>query len=334
VFETAPGGPRLRGVRVEAAGAGAPAETNGHGRFEIAGLPPGLATLRLSKPGFAPLDTQADAREDAAEETYVLSPLETPRRLDDAEILTVQQAMATPALAGPYRVAILDAPRSDMTLSEIRSWRARLGDTARAGFYAPWLTVPGGRAAPPSGHVCGLIAEAEARDGPHRAGANLGLRHADGVTLAISDAEQALLNPDGINAIRAFPGRGVRVWGARSLSSDPEWRFLTTRRLIDVIEKTLERSLQWAVFEPNAPVTRQAVAFAIRALLDRLWRAGALAGTSPAAAFRVAADVENNPPARVDAGQFIADVAVAPAIPFEFIHFRLGRALDAIEVTE
>lgn len=324
----------LANVRVEVAAADQRPIWRPDGRFEVTGLEVGLATLRLTKPGYRPLDTQAQIGERPVETVFTLVPETGPRALDDDEILAVQQAMCRPERVGRYRIAVLDPPRPDLTRDALGDWRAKLGDTRRGAFYVPWLRLPGGTVAPPCGHVCGTIARAERLEGPHRAGANLGLAKVDGVTLAVDDAAHALMNPAGINVIRAFPGRGIRVHGTRSLASDPEWRFLTTRRLVDVVEKTLERSLQWAVFEPNGPITRQAVAFAIRTLLERVRRTGALAGGTPEAAYRVAVDAETNPPAVVDAGRLIAEVALAPAVPFEFIRFRLGRTLDALDVVE
>lgn len=336
--------PALRGAVVEAAELSGTAITDSAGAFRIDGVPLelGLATLRLSREGFAPSEAIAQVFEFAPEELpeFSLDVLTEPRRLDDDEILTVQQAMMNPAVVGPYRVAVLDPPASTMKLDDLRTWRTRLGDSRRGAFFVPWLKVPGldtitsGQAQPPSGHVCGALAAGEHASGVHRAPANLLLRHVDGVSLTIDDAEQGLLNPAGINAIRAFPGRGIRIWGTRTLSSDPEWRYLTTRRLLDAIEKGLERGLQWAVFEPNNLVTRQAVSFTIGAMLERLWRAGALAGAKQAEAFAVKSDFDNNPQVERDAGRLIAEVAVAPSIPFEFVFFRLGRTLDTIEVTE
>ena len=323
----------LAGVLIDVAAAGQQVVTDALGRFAVSGLVSGLVTLRLSRAGFQPLNTlvQAAARPETAR--LEMSPSEVPRALGEDEKLIVSTAMTDPDVSGRYRVALLDPPAPDMTVRELRSWRARLGDRQRGGFYVPWLQTEAGPA-PPSGHVAGIIAQAALNGGPGRAGANLGLRFATGVTTDIDEATHAVLNPAGINAIRVFPGRGLRIFGTRSLSSDAEWRFLTTRRLIDTLERTLERTLQWAVFEPNSPVTRQAIVFAIRALLTRVWQAGNLAGRSAEEAFRVRADTSTTTEADEAAGRLIAEIAVAPAIPLEFIRFRLGRTLDAIEVTE
>ena len=131
-----------------------------------------------------------------------------------------------------------------------------------------------------------------------------------------------------------MPGRGIRVFGARTLSSEGEWRYLNVRRLVLMIEEAVEDANQWAVFEPNNPLLRQILTHNLNSFLDTLWRSGALAGSSPAAAYSVKCDFENNPPSVIDAGQLIAEIGVAPAIPFEFIRFRLGRTVAALAISE
>jgi hypothetical protein len=322
----------VAGVVVEAAGAPAQALTDATGSFTLAPLPLGLFTVRLSKPGYEAAEAMLQSAEGPVPgaEPIRLAPLAFPTRLDDDAILLVQRQMA--AAAGPYRVAIIDPPAPGFKPDQLLTWRSRLGESDRLAFFAPWLVMPDGVAVPPCGHVCGALAAGEAIAGIARAPANLPLRHAVGPTLAIDDAVQATLHAAGINAIRAFPGRGVRIWGARTLSADPEWRQLSARRVIDAIERTLEATLQWAVFEPNSVVTRQAVAFTIETLLERLWRAGGLAGGSPAAAYRVKCDLDNNPDEGRGNGRLVAEVAVAPATPFEFVVFRIAKSLDQLNV--
>lgn len=333
----------LAGVAVDAAGPGGVAVTDAAGTFALSGIEEGLVTLRLSRTGFEPVEflAQSSPFASAPPVRISLTRIATPRPLGPDAVLTVQRAMADPTRVGPYKVAILDPPAALSRLDEISTWRARLGDDARLGFFAPWLTVPvpdtstgGLLACPPSGHVCGAFAAAETTIGIHRTGANLPLRYVEGTTLAIDDAEQAGLNPVGINAIRAFPGRGIRIFGTRSLASDPEWRFLTARRIVDAIERTLERALHWMVFEPNTLITRHAVATAAGTLLGRLHRDGVLAGAAPEAAFSVKCDLENNPEEGRAAGRLVVDIAVAPTNPYEFVLFRLGHTYDALHVTE
>lgn len=325
-------GEPVAGVGVEAAGEAPQALTGADGGFTLAPLPLGLFTIRLTKPGYEIAELMLQSAEFAAPvpETIRLAPLAFPTRLADDAILEIQRAMATEA--GPYRVAIIDPPRPDMKPDALLTWRSRLGDSNRLAFFAPWLLSPDNVPVPPSGHVCGALAAGEISSGIARAPANLPLRHAIAPALAIDDGTQAVLHASGVNAIRAFPGRGLRIWGARTLSSDPEWLHLTSRRIVDAIERTLEATLQWVVFEPNNSITRQAVAFSIETLLERLWRAGGLAGGTPAAAYRVKCDLDNNPDSDRARGELVAEVAVAPAIPFEFVLFRIAKSLDQLNV--
>jgi hypothetical protein len=341
------------GAEIDVTGPGGRTATGTDGRFEATGIAVGLVTLRITKPGFEPLEllVQSSAFAGLAQ-TFELQPLTTPRALTETEVLEVATALGNPDAVGPYKVAILDPPAAGARLDELRTWRSRLGDNTRLGFFGPWLrlpaaggalaaTVSGGAVArgglldcPASGHVCGAFAAAERAGGIHRTGANRLLRFAEGVTLAIDDAEQGVLNPTGINAIRAFPGRGIRVNGTRSLSSDPQWRFLTTRRIVDAIERTLERSLAWVVFEPNNVLTRHTVTVAVQTFLHGLWRDGVLAGDKAAAAYLVKCDTDNNSEEDQAAGRLYVDVGVAPTEPYEFVLFRLGTAEDALMVTE
>ncbi len=330
-------------VEIDVAGPGGQTRSDQNGLFKIRGIPAELVTVRLSKTGFEPLEyvVQATLFESTAPTRITLDPVAYPAVLPAADVLQVQTAMANPAIVGPYKIAVLDPISPNERLDELRTWRARLGDSARMGFFAPWLRVPspdfegdGYLSCPPSGHVCGAFAAAESAEGVHRSGANRPLHYVEGVTLPIFDAEQALMNPIGLNAIRTFPGRGTRVFGTRTLSSALEWRMLTARRIVDALEKTLQRGLHWMVFEPNNLMTRHAVSTTAEAFLNRLWRDGVLAGDKPEAGYSIKCDLENNPNETREAGQLVVDVAVAPTTPFEFVLFRLGHTFDALQVTE
>jgi hypothetical protein len=231
-----------------------------------------------------------------------------------------------------------------LSLEAIQTWRARF-DSAYGALYYPWIIVkredsvePAVRSdvisVPPSGHVAGLIARTDLDEGVHRAPANDVLSGVKALTAVVDDAQHGILNPLHINCLRLLPGRGIRVYGARTLSSDPEWRYLNVRRLVSMIEEAVEDASQWAVFEPNNQVLRQALTFSLNGFLNALWRQGALAGDVPEAAYQVKCDEDNNPSTVIDSGQIIAEIAVAPTIPFEFIHFRLGRTVEAVEVGE
>jgi hypothetical protein len=272
--------------------------------------------------------------------------VEQPPRFSRDQIFAVQQALVAHCEEQGDRMALLDPPvscrPSDLVdLGEIQSWRQRF-DTKYAALYYPWVLVydPLGsgnrlvRAVPPSGHVAGIFARTDVGSGVHKAPANAALRWAQDVTAEVSAEMQGVLNPIGVNCIRSFPGRGLRLYGARTVSSDPDWRYVNVRRLMMMIEEAVEEAVQWAVFEPNDFYLRQTLNMAISNFLAALWARGALVGETAAEAFFVKCDGENNPPAVVDLGQLIADVGVAPVRPAEFVVFRIGRTEDELEIVE
>ena len=141
----------------------------------------------------------------------------------------------------------------------------------------------------------------------------------------ITRKEHDLLNPVGINCIRAFPGRGIRVWGARTLSSDPAWRYLNVRRLFNYLEESILEGTKWVVFEPNDQALWAKIRRTISAFLVNEWRKGALFGLTPDEAFYVKCDGETNPAEGIDAGQVVCEIGVAPVKPAEFVIFRLSQ---------
>jgi uncharacterized protein len=141
----------------------------------------------------------------------------------------------------------------------------------------------------------------------------------------ITKAEQGLLNPIGINCIRPFGTRGIRVWGARTLSSDSDWRYINVRRLFNMVEQTIMDGTQWVVFEPNDQKLWEGVKRSVSAFLRGLWRDGALFGATPEQAFFVKCDAETNPPEVIEAGQVICEIGIAPVKPAEFVVFRLSQ---------
>jgi uncharacterized protein len=240
------------------------------------------------------------------------------------------------------RIALLDPPNfTAAQRAEIESWRRRF-DSSYAALYYPWVVVvdPAARGAsvvraiPPSGHVLGIYARSDRHTGVHKAPANEALEWAQDLSIDVSPEWQAMLNPIGVNAIRPFAGRGLRVYGARTVSSDPSWRFVNVRRLMIMIERAIGKSLQWAVFEPNDAHLRDKIAIAIAGFLDHLWRQGALAGATAEESYYVLCGDTNNPPAEQAEGRLLAEVGVAPAIPAEFVVLRIGRVEDVLEVVE
>jgi phage tail sheath protein FI len=180
-------------------------------------------------------------------------------------------------------------------------------------------------AVPPSGHMAGLYAYTDNTRGVHKAPANEVIRGALEATTQITKGEQDTLNPIGVNCIRSFTGRGLRVWGARTLSSDPAWRYINVRRLFNYVEKSIQTGLQWVVFEPNDQNLWAKVRRDVTAFLTGVWREGALFGATPEQAFFVKCDEELNPADVRDRGQLFIDVGLAPVKPAEFVVFRLSQ---------
>ena len=251
--------------------------------------------------------------------------------IDLEGLQAVQLAMIAHCELMGDRVAILDAPPG-LNAQQIKEWRVdKAGyDSKYATLYWPWIKVfdpLSGQAkfVPPSGHVGGIWARNDDTRGVHKAPANEVVRGAISLALNLTKAEHDQLNPNGINCIRAFPGRGIRVWGARTISSDPSWRYLNVRRLFNYIEESIFEGTQWVVFEPNDQRLWGRVKRTINAFLLRVWRDGALFGATPDQAFFVKCDEENNPPEVRDAGQLIIDIGIAPVKPAEFVVFRIAQ---------
>jgi hypothetical protein len=178
---------------------------------------------------------------------------------------------------------------------------------------------------PPSAHLAGVWARSDGERGVHKAPANEIVRGALGLGINLTNVEQGVLNPVGVNCIRAFPGRGIRVWGARTISSDPSWRYLNVRRLFNYVEKSIENGTQWMVFEPNDYDLWARAKRNISAFLKTVWMQGALFGQSPDEAFYVKCDAENNPLETRDAGQLIIDIGIAPVKPAEFVIIHISQ---------
>jgi len=255
------------------------------------------------------------------------------RELIDLEtVKSVQLAMIAHCELMGNRMAILDPPPT-LSPQKIREWRNDDAgyDSKYAALYYPWVKVfdPGrgvNSFIPPSGHMAGVWARNDATRGVHKAPANEVVRGAVNLEVRITKAEQELLNPIGVNCIRSFPGKGIRVWGARTLSStDPAWRYLNVRRLFNYLEESILNGTQWVVFEPNDDALWARIRRTISAFLVMEWRKGALFGLTPDEAFYVKCDRETNPAEGIDLGQVICEVGIAPVKPAEFVIFRLAQ---------
>ena len=232
------------------------------------------------------------------------------------------------------RMAILDAPNG-MLPQDVLDWRMNDAgyDSKFAALYWPWIEVMNPLTnkpltIPPSGHVAGVWCRTDATRGVHKAPANEVTLGTNSVAFQITQAEQGSLNKAGINCIRAFPGRGIRIWGARTLSSDPEWRYINVRRLFNYISESIMEGTQWSVFEPNDQKLWIQLRIAASSFLTRTWREGALFGATPGQAFFVKCDDETNPPDVIEAGQVVCEIGIAPVKPAEFVIFRLSQYAD------
>ena len=250
----------------------------------------------------------------------------------------VQTAVMNHCEGQANRMAVLDSPPG-MSVQQIKEWRSDVAmyDSAFAAFYYPWIKVSNPVPTngddeilvPPCGHMAGLWARVDETRGVWKAPANEIVRGALDVELPITKAEQGLLNPIGINCIRPFGTRGIRVWGARTLSSDSDWRYINVRRLFNMIETAIMEGTQFAVFEPNDQKLWEGVKRTVGAFLRGLWRDGALFGATPDQAFFVKCDAENNPPESIDEGKLIVEVGIAPVKPAEFVIFRISQLKDS-----
>jgi phage tail sheath protein FI len=270
---------------------------------------------------------------------------ELPPTFGSEELFRIQSEMILQCELKRDRFAVLDPPFDAATnrLAGIRSildWRARF-DSKYGALNFPWVKVVDSlseleptRLVPPSGHIAGAIAATDLAIGVHKAPANRRMEWAVDASFSIDQDAHGVLNSAGINALLTTGGRGLRVMGARTISSYPDWRFVNVRRLISMIEKTLEAALQWAVFEPNEALTRARATMSVTFFLLGLHEAGMLAGATPEESFFVQCDLDNNPPSERDLGLLIIEIGVAPSKPFEFIVVRVGRVNDAIEVTD
>lgn len=321
------------------------------------------ATTALSAPvasaetfkGNATERTGLGALEEISDITMVVCPevlgvyMQSKRTQADREaVAAVQNAILAHCALMKDRFAILDS-LPDLSVQEVYDWRMTGANFSKddgkyGAFYYPWIhianpkpkhpadvTIP----VPPSGHIAGLYARVDAERGVHKAPANETVRGAVKLARGLLDSEQAKLNPVGVNCIRAFPGRGILVWGARTLAeASSEWRYINVRRLFNYIEESIYEGTQWVVFEPNDMDLWERVKRTITAFLTNVWRDGALFGATPDQAFYVKCDADLNPPSRRDNGELVVEIGIAPVKPAEFVIFRFKQISGGGEISE
>lgn len=227
------------------------------------------------------------------------------------------------------RFAVLDIPRDAKKIDDIMAHRD-IFDSNYAALYHPWLEIfdpldKKNIAIPPSGSVAGIYARSDNSRGVHKAPANEVVRACVGLDCQFNKGEQDILNPKGVNLIRSFPGQGIRVWGARTATSDPSWKYVNVRRLFIFIEESIKANTNWAVFEPNDEVLWTRVKRTIDVFLTGLWRDGYLAGGSAAEAFFVDIGRSTMSQDDIDNGRLVCVIGVAPVKPAEFVIFRITQ---------
>lgn len=225
-----------------------------------------------------------------------------------------------------YRFAAIDCAKQINTGTF--EPRSSIADTKYAAYYYPWLVVPdpqtGARKiVPPGGHALGIYARTDAERGVFKAPANETVRGVLDLNAETDDSTQDVLNPRGINAIRRFPGRGIRVWGARTMTSDPLWKYVSVRRLFIFLERSIYEGTQWVVFEPNDDKLWARVTDTIRLFLRSQWRQGALFGRTEAEAFFITCDRTTMTQDDILNGRLICEIGIAPVRPAEFVVFRV-----------
>lgn len=227
-----------------------------------------------------------------------------------------------------YRIAVLDSADKHL-VSDVRAYRGKL-DSKYAALYYPWVTImdPVTEAElnlPPSGFVAGIYARNDVEYGVHKAPANEVVRMAIGFETLLNKAQQEVLNPEGVNCFRFFEGRGYRLWGARTITSDPEWKYVNLRRYFAYLERSIEKHTQWVVFENNSTPLWNRVRSTVEDFLYNEWKSNHLMGNDPKEAYFVRCDRSTMTQNDIDNGRLICLIGVAPVRPAEFVIFRIGQ---------
>ena len=241
---------------------------------------------------------------------------------------TIQSLLIAHAEHMRYRIAVLDSG-DKQGISAVRAMRATI-DSSYAAFYYPWVTVldPVTQAEielPPSGFVAGIYARNDVNRAVYKAPANEVVSLAIGFETLLNKGQQDVLNPEGINCFRYFEGRGFRLWGARTTSSDPEWKYVNLRRYFAYLEHSIDKGTQWAVFEPNGEALWANVRRTIEDFLFNEWQMGALLGDKPEKAFFVKCDRSTMTQNDLDNGRLVCLIGVAALRPAEYVIFRIGQ---------
>lgn len=254
------------------------------------------------------------------------------------DVIAVQQALISQAERFPGRFAILDVPK-DLDIIGVSDWAKKMCSSYAACYY-PFIDITdpldnsgiGTIRVPPSGAVCGCIAATDGKKGVFHAPANCLLEGAVGLAEKFNNSEQEILYTSRINVLKYFPGRGVKIWGAKTLSSEKEWEYINVRRTFSRVCAALKTGTQWAVFEPNDKNLRKRLVRQVSGFLLNLWHDGYFAGSTPEQGFYVRCDEELNPPENIDNGILTFEVGLAIIHPVEFFKITLTAEKDGASV--
>jgi hypothetical protein len=315
--DTGPEFPRLIETRLENGDDGTlPTSAEFEGDVDTAGVKSGFKALEdLSDVSIvaAPGSTAGHAAADAD---------------GQADIETIQSLLIGHCERMRYRIAVLDAPDKAI-VSDALAYRGKF-DSKYAALYYPWVTIfdpvtRGEVNMPPSGFVTGIYARNDIERGVHKAPANESVRLAVDFEVPINTAQQEVLNPAGVNCFRFFEGRGYRLWGARTITSDPEWKYVNLRRYFAFLEASIDKGTQWAVFEPNGERLWANVRRTVEDFLYNEFVSGHLLGATTDEAFFVRCDRSTMTQNDLDNGRLVCLIGVAPLRPAEFVIFRIGQ---------
>ena len=270
------------------------------------------------------------------------SGLEAFKEVDDVSIMAipgvtipaVQSALVAHCEALANRFAILDMPYDTRSVDDMQTHRSYF-DSNYGAIYHPWLQIydPLLRTSgffPPSAAMAGIYARTDNTRGVFKAPANEVVRGCTGLSVNYNEAEQGKVNPKGINLIRSLPGQGIRVWGARTMSSDASWKYINVRRLFIYVEESIRTNTSWAVFEPNDANLWMRVEGTIHMFLNTLWRSGALVGSSEDEAFFINIGPSTMTQDDILNGRLICVIGIAPVRPAEFVIFRITQKMQEL----
>ncbi|HKM52915.1 MAG TPA: phage tail sheath subtilisin-like domain-containing protein, partial [Isosphaeraceae bacterium] len=301
--------------------------------FELTGGSDGDAPKSVDYEGSAPdgaqYKTGLTAFEDLEDISIVAAPGSTFNFFNKQDdVMETLNLLIAHAENMRYRIAVLDCG-DQMAVADVRSMRGQL-DSTYAAFYYPWVKIVDPITGndlnlPPSGFVAGIYARNDINRSVSKAPANEVVTLAIGFEKLINKGQQEVLNPEGINCFRFFEGRGYRLWGARLISSDPEWKYANLRRYFAYLERSIDVGTQWAVFEPNGPPLWTNVRRTISDFLFSEYQAGNLLGDTAAQAFFVRCDRTTMTQNDLDNGRMVCLIGVAPVYPAEFVIFRIGQ---------